>query len=187
MPLTNMIDRVGKTFSIIRSGVNVGTTKGIYDGSKDSFAFPVNADVKVGDTLNSEYGESYLITKIQVLTERGKPHHKEAKCKDQNEIDLAPQQAVFNIGNVSNSVVGNHNTVSFHQTVDSIRKQVEQSGEEDKNELNEIVDLLEKILQNQEPIKQGMFSKFSSVMEKHSWLSGSVMSALLGFLTQCIQ
>ena len=185
MPLTNMIERFGQKFSVDRDGICLGETKGIYDGSKDVVSFKPDTDIRPGDVIRSDFGESYVITKVQTLTERGRPHHKEAKCKDQNEIELAQTSSVFNIGTVNNSVIGNGNYVSV--SLDSIRSQIAEKGGEDAEALTEIVELLNKILNNQVPIKQGMFSKFSEVLERHSWLSGSMASAFIDFLMQRIQ
>lgn len=185
MPVSNMIERFGQKFTVNREGSEVFSVKAIYNGKENALSFMPNAGVKVGDILSGDFGESYLITKITPLMERGKIHHIEAKCVDQNEIKPQSTQSVFNIGTITNSVVGTGNVVSV--SVDSIKTQIAEKGGSDQEELNEIVALLEKVLSNQEPIKQGMFSKFSGLLEKHSWLSGSVASAILGFLTQCIQ
>lgn len=185
MSLTNMIERFGQTFSIDRDGVCLGEARGIYDASKDIVSFKPDTDVKPGDKISSDFGESYVIIKVQTLTERGRPHHKEAKCKDQNEIELAQTSTVFNIGTVSNSVIGSGNYVSV--SIENLKSQVAEKGGEDEETLTEIVELLNKILNNQVPIKKGMFSKFSEVLERHSWLSGSMASAIIGFLMQRIQ
>lgn len=185
MPISNMIERFGQKFTVNREGSEVFSVKAIYNGKENDLSFMPNACVKVGDILSGDFGESYLITKITPLMERGKIHHIEAKCVDQNEIKPQSTQSVFNIGTVNNSVVGNGNVVNV--SIDSIKSQIEENGGEDRDALNEIVSLLERISENKEPIKQGMFSKFSGLLEKHSWLSGSVASFILGLLTQCIR
>ena len=88
--------------------------------------------------------------------------------------------AVFNIGTVTNSVVGNNNTVSI--TIPEMRSRVEQEGGADKETLQEIISLLEKILAGQESPKKGLFRKFSDCMERNSWITGAIASALLGWL-----
>lgn len=187
MSFNGMIDNFGKTFSVVRSENLLGTVKGIYDSQRGTIAFSSDADVCVGDILNSDFGESYRLTKVETLMERGNPHHIEAKCVDQNEQQESSTQSIFNIGTVNNSVVGNGNFVSVSATVDSIRSQIAEKGKEDQQTLNEVVDLLEKILNNKEPVRQGMFSRFSSVMERHSWFTSALSSAFIGFLLQSIR
>lgn len=182
MPLTRMINNFGKNFDVLRDNVVVGHVKGIYDDEKCIVSFNPTTDIKVGDTINSEYGESYLIVNRQILTKNGKPHHIEAKCKDQNEIQPQTSSPVFNIGTVNNSVIGTYNIVNVTAAIDSIKAQIQEKGGEDKESLNEVVGLLEQILNNQTPVKQGMFSKFSEVMERHSWITSAISSAFIGFL-----
>ena len=186
MSFINMVERFGKSFSVVRSGIFIIQTKGIYDSKKNVIAFLLGADVCVGDVVNSEFGESYLLTGVETLVENGKAHHIEVKCIDQNRIQPSATQSIFNIGTVNNSVVGNGNFVNVSATVDSIRSQIAEKGKEDKQTLNEVVDLLEKILENKEPVRQGMLSKFSSVMEKHSWFTSALSSAFISFLLQNI-
>ena len=87
---------------------------------------------------------------------------------------------VFNIGTVTNSVVGNNNTVSF--SIQEMRSKAEQEGGADKEALQEIISILENILTGQEAPKQGLFKKFAACMERNSWITGAIASALLGWL-----
>ncbi len=43
---------------------------------------------------------------------------------------------------------------------------------------------VERLLERGEYLDRGALSQFSGAMEKHSWFTGSVMQALLGFATQ---
>ena len=48
--------------------------------------------------------------------------------------------------------------------------------------MEKVIALLEMVVNNQVPASKGLFSKFSELMERHSWLSGSVASTILGWL-----
>lgn len=63
-----------------------------------------------------------------------------------------------------------------------MRARIASEGGQDSDELNRIADLLEMIVNNQIPASKGLFSKFSSVMERHSWLSSAISSALISWL-----
>ena len=96
------------------------------------------------------------------------------------EESTQPGPTVFNIGSVTNSVVGNNNTVTI--SIQEMRDRAEQEGGTDKEALQEIISILEKILAGQETPKQGLFKKFSACMERNSWITGAIASALLGWL-----
>lgn len=182
MSVDSMIDRFGKNFSIVRSGESFGSVKGLYNAEKSEISFPSNANVKPGDFLNSIFGESYTLTQVQVIARCDEPSHIVAKCVDKNKIQTHESSQIFNIGTVNNSVIGNSNVLNVTSTIDSIKSQIRENGGDDKESLNEIVELLEQILEERKPIEKGMFSKFSGVMERHSWITGAVASAILGVL-----
>lgn len=62
-------------------------------------------------------------------------------------------------------------------------EQIENSTSPDKEELQQIINLLEMVLNNQVPAQKGLLSKFSAVLERNSWITGSIASALLSWLT----
>ena len=105
------------------------------------------------------------------------------KDKEQNNAT-----SVFNIGTVNNSVagIGNTITVNYESALADIKEKVSDYSGDDKAELNQIINLLEMMLDNQVPVTKGLLSKFSGVMENHSWLTGSIASALLGWLTTAL-
>ena len=66
------------------------------------------------------------------------------------------------------------------------KKEIEASNSPDKEDLDKIISLLEMIVNNQLSPQKGLFSKFSSVMERNSWITGTITSTLLGWLTSQI-
>ena len=66
--------------------------------------------------------------------------------------------------------------------VQEMKSKAESDGGADKEELSEIISLLEKILENKEVPQKGMFAKFSACMERHSWVTSAITSALFTWL-----
>ncbi len=89
-------------------------------------------------------------------------------------------------GDVQGSVIGTHNTAELTNSFDfrAIEQRIEEEGGEDKEELRRALAQVERLLERGEYRDRGALSQFSGAMEKHSWFTGSVMQALLGFATQ---
>lgn len=91
-------------------------------------------------------------------------------------------------GNVQGSVIGTHNTAELTNTFDfrAIEQRIEEEGGEDKEGLKRALAQVQRLLERGDYLDRGALSQFSGVMERHSWFTGSVMQALLGFATQAV-
>ncbi len=91
-------------------------------------------------------------------------------------------------GPVQGSVIGTHNTAELTNSFDfrSIEERIEREGGEDKEELKRALAQVERLLERGEYLDRGALSQFSGAMERHSWFTGAVMQALLGFATQAM-
>lgn len=101
----------------------------------------------------------------------------------------AASGTTFNLyGNVQGSVIGTHNTAELNNSFDfrAIEQRIEEEGGEDKEELRRALAQVERLIERGEYLDRGALSQFSGAMEKHSWFTGSVMQALLGFATQAV-
>jgi len=89
-------------------------------------------------------------------------------------------------GNVQGSVIGTHNSAELTNTFDfrAIEQRIEEEGGEDKEELKRALAQVQRLLERGDYLDRGALAQFSGAMEKHSWFTGSVMQALLGFATQ---
>ena len=89
-------------------------------------------------------------------------------------------------GNVQGSVIGTHNTAELTNSFDfrAIEQKIEEKGGEDKEELRRALAQVQRLLERGEYLDSGALSQFSGAMERHSWFTGAVMHALLGFATQ---
>lgn len=186
MPIIDFIKDHGVAFSIIRSGVAIASEKGLsdYDNVRKEkcIIFLPAVDIKEGDALTFTDGKTVFVSEIFPQYVHGKIEFYRAyyKTKKEMEESTQPGPTVFNIGSVTNSVVGNNNTVTI--SIQEMRDRAEQEGGTDKEALQEIISILEKILAGQETPKQGLFKKFSACMERNSWITGAIASALLGWL-----
>lgn len=91
-------------------------------------------------------------------------------------------------GDVSQSIVGTQNRAELTNNIDfgSVRERINREGGEDQEELHNALDRVERLIERGEYLDRGALAQFSGVMERHSWFTNSVMSALLGFATQII-
>ena len=63
-----------------------------------------------------------------------------------------------------------------------MKEQVQSSSSPDKDDLQQLLSLLEMLVNDRIPAQKGMFSKFSDVMERNSWITSAISSTLLGWL-----
>lgn len=93
----------------------------------------------------------------------------------------------FNVyGDVQGSVIGTHNKAELTNTFDfgAIERRIEEEGGEDKEELRQALEQVRRLIERGNYLDRGALAQFSGAMEKHSWFTGSIMQALLGFATQ---
>lgn len=116
------------------------------------------------------------------LTEKGE-HFVENNFQNSSKSS----QAVFNFENmtINNAIIGSQSSAVLNvgDSLQDIWDKIESSNSDDKAELRQIISLLEMIVQDQVPAKKGLFSKFSAVMERNSWITSSISSILLTWLT----
>ena len=82
----------------------------------------------------------------------------------------------FNISNCSiNGAVQNTGTINIGSQIslDDIKELIEKYGNEDKQQLNELLEEL-KSAEKFEIYKKGMLAKFGDLLAKHSWLTGAL-------------
>lgn len=89
------------------------------------------------------------------------------------------------IENISNSpiAIGENATQNFNTSIQEAREQLDASNSKDKEALHQVLDLLEMVLNNQVPAQKGLFSRFSDALQKNTWITSHIASALIGWLT----
>ncbi len=185
-----MLDTHGICYKIIRNNVVISEYKGIEnvetDTQKRYIGFEPNVDIKQLDTLINPVNEKIYV--IDVHTQFHKKEAYQLKVYYQTEHEyinskILSGNTVFNINNPNNSIIGNNNftTINCESLISELKTKASDSVE-DKTELQQIITLLEKIINEDCPPQKGMFSKFSSIMEKHSWLTSSIPQLLINWL-----
>lgn len=103
--------------------------------------------------------------------------------------DSEPNSPSFNFyAPVNQSIIGTQTRAELTNYINmsEIRERIERDGGDDKAELHEALNQVERIVERGEYVDRGMLSRFSAVMERHSWFTGSIMDLLLGFVTQSV-
>lgn len=187
-----MLSNLGVNYKIIRNGIEVAVEPGIPNHekatSKAYIGFLPEIDVHVGDVLISPVNEKFYVIDVQTQFLQRAPHQLKAFYQTETEhMHSANTQPniTFNISSAVGSIIGtgSYQTVNYNSTIESLKQKVSSETSTDKADMETIVSLLEMIINNQLSPSKGLFSKFSEVMERHSWLSGSIASTLLGWLT----
>ena len=150
------------------------------------YYFHPEVDIQNGDILTNPFGDKYYVLSREIQTYVRQPYQlkcyiiPESEYKDM-QISTSP---VFNIQNAYGSVIGTQAnvTLNYNDAIQATKEQIASTDSPDKEELQQIVSLLEMVVNNQVPVQKGLFSKFSEVMERNSWITSAISSTLLGWL-----
>jgi len=128
------------------------------------------------------YIEHYTEVSIRI-TAKG-IEHVEGSLQQQ----AAPTSVAFNIGTAERSIIGTqtHAQLEANINFENLELEIEQRGGEDKEALREALKRIEELVEDRDSIRRGELAEFSEVMEKHSWFTGAVAQALIGFATQAL-
>lgn len=120
---------------------------------------------------------------VLALTEKGE-QFVENGYKILSEVPSSPINNIFNIENATNSVIGSQQfvTLNISNAIQKTREQVDLSNSDDKPELQQIINLLEMVVNGNVSAKEGLFSKFTSVIQRNSWITSPISSILLNWL-----
>lgn len=189
------LNRHGVMLSIERNGESVGNEKGLINREESThkryIGFIPGATIDIGDCLVNPSGDRYYVYDKETISVAGRPY--QLKCYVQSEAEFKNKEAssantVFNIGTATGSVIGTQSVVNFNftNTIQQLKEQVSSTDSPDKAELEKITNLLEMVVNDQLPPQKGMFSKFADILQRNSWFTNPMMSALLGWLTSQI-
>ena len=184
MPFEDFLRPHGINYTLRRQNEPVREERGLPD--KGYIMFRPGTDIKQSDVLTNPAGEMYHVVRTETEFADGKPYFLKAFYQTELECSTAKQSSapVFNFQNAYGSVIGTGNqaTINYNSAVSELRQAVESDTSADKEQLEKIVDLLEMVVNDQVPPSKGLFSKFSAVMERHSWISNSVAGTILSWL-----
>jgi hypothetical protein len=71
--------------------------------------------------------------------------------------------------------------------ISQVEKEIEQRGGEDKEELKKMMAEIQEMFEDSEKMKKGSLSKFSEMMQKHSWITSSIAKMGLDFLMGAVK
>lgn len=182
----------GIEFRIERNGELISTALGLPNHEKAThkpyIGMLKNVDANIGDWLINPTNDRFLIEdKVADFAFGEFQQYKmfyltEAQVKKKSATSAS---TIFNIGTATGSVIGTQSVVNmnYNDSIQNAKKQLESSASPDKEDLKQIINLLEMVVNNQVPVSKGLFSRFSAVMERNSWITGSISAALISWLT----
>ena len=178
---SRFIQSHGILFQIERNGEIITTALGLPNHDQitaESFIGMLeNADVEIGDWLINPNNERFYVK--DKISDYAFHEFQQYRLLYLTEAQYHSKQSMhsvttFNIQNAYGSVIGSQSSVvmNYNAAIQNAKKEIEASNSPDKEDLDKIISLLEMIVNNQLSPQKGLFSKFSSVMERNSWITG---------------
>lgn len=191
-----LLKQYGQLYSVERNSKIVSELTGMSNRETSTVrayvGFIPGSDIKPGDWIINSVGERFYIEDTITDFAMKNPIQLKAFYLTEKEFNSRQQisgATVFNIGTANGSVIGTQSVVhmSYNDTIQNAKAQIENSTSPDKEDLKQIITLLEMIVNNQVPATKGLFSRFSEVMERNSWITSSISSTLLSWLMSRFQ
>lgn len=188
--LADVIRQSGTRFRIIRENVPDRTEIGLKNREtvtgRSYIGFLPKTDIKAGDILVSPSEDIFYVVETETQFVRQEAIQLKAFIQSEREHHADEQSSAptFNIQNAYGSVIGTNNqaTINYNSAISELKERVASDASEDKEQLEKIVSLLEMVVNDQVRPSKGLFSRFSEVMERNSWIAGSVANAILNWL-----
>lgn len=196
MPMDTFFNSYGIKMKIERAGEIVMETIGLPNHEKATgkafIGFRPETDVRTADVIVNPAGDRFFVVETETSYFQKKAQQIKAFYQTEQEYfakESRQPNTVFHIGTAYGSVIGTSNTVTidYQTSLSDLRTRVVSESTPDKEQMEKLVNLVEMIVNEQIPAQKGVLSKFSTLMERHSWLSGSVASTLLGWLIQSLK
>jgi hypothetical protein len=180
--LERVMELKGENFVVMRDGYESHVVKGVRNTEENTnrkyLTLYHDSDVRPDDLLVGEVSKDrFFIIDVESDVVEGKVLKKRGYYMTQKEYEQQKQNngsPSFHIQNAYGSIIGTqtHATIESNQFGD-IYMMIEQKGGHDAAELMAMIREIEKALSKGE-IKKGALSRFSSLMEKHSWITGAI-------------
>lgn len=180
-------------FKVERNNNYIFTVKGFFCGKerKNTIQLLDNIDIKDSDwLLHIPSQKRYYVCKtepisventvinwfIEYLTE----------SEFNNKAEKTAQSMSINIGTISGgAIVGSQQNASINisYTTDDLRNAINDKPKCDQELLTKLVDRLDAVIEDNQPISKGFFAKFSDVLSKHSDIVAIVGNIVTSWLT----
>lgn len=176
-----LVQASGTNFSIFRNNLKIATVKGLYHDEL-SVDLPFDCDIRIGDVvLNEVTEEKIIVGKLKKeLTITG------------DEIDLItasavsqtqtqPSNIVYNIGTAYGSAFGPNASSAYQSASTDDLRRIIAANTIDDGRFNDLIEALEKCSEKGS-YDQSNLAKFSSLLQKNSWLTEPVANFILSKL-----
>lgn len=187
-----LLELHGDDFSIERNGSTISTAKGFFCGKDypNTIQLSSNANVEESDWLiHNSSNRRYFVKNVQPLTSRNQTLGWMAEYLSESkyqQLASEKKQSTFSIGAIYGSaIVGNYNnaTINNGYNLQEIRSLISSKPKEDQIELNKLIDRIEIITDDNQPVSKGTLAKFSDLLAKHSDVAIAIGSSIMGWLT----
>lgn len=185
------LDTRGDDFSIERNGSITSTFKGIFCGKDypSTIQLVSYADVIENDWLTHiSTNKRYFAENVKPLSQANETLGWMVEYLTEPEYEKSiskKDSSTFSIGNIYGSaIVGNYNkaTINNGYNLNEIRSLISSKPSEEQDELNKLIDRIEIITEDNQPVSKGTLTKFSDLLAKHSDIAIAVGSALTSWL-----
>lgn len=179
-------------FHIEHNNKIVCTVKGFFCGRNYPSTIQVHCSNKIeeGDWIIHDSTKSkYYINNPKPLTESNKIIGWMIQYKTEKEYQdtlVQNNQSTISIGNIYGSaIVGNYNssTINNGYNLNEVRSLISNKPIEDQEDLNKLIDRIQTITEDNQPVSKGTFAKFSDLLAKHSDIAIALGSSLMSWLS----
>ena len=191
-PFKMLLNQYGQPYSVERNSQIISELIGMPNHEKATakayVGFIPGSDLKPGDWIINSVGERFFIKAVVTDLFMKTPNQLKAFYLTETEFNTQQKTSgttVFNIGTATGSVIGTQSIVNmnYNDSIQDAKKQLENSTSPDKEDLKQIINLLEMVVNNQVPVSTARISRLSEVMVRNSWITNSISSALINWLT----
>lgn len=173
----------GEDFEIVRGGETrpMQGTRNKQKGTNRRFVkFYPDTDVKVGDILIRKIsGDKWDVVEVDPDIISGQVFSVNAYYQTDLEREKQQPQAVsYTFNNSSNIIAGSQAIVTMNVDIGKIEAEIGERGGPDKEGLLAMVMEIKQAFEKQDTLSKGSLARFSETLEKHSWITGSLIQLL---------
>ena len=182
----------GDDFTVERNNSIVSTTKGFFCGKEYPNTIQLVSDADVNDNdwlIHCLTNKKYFVKSVKPISQSNQVLAWMAEYLSEPEYKKSISQkdsSTFSIGTIYGSaIVGNYNnaTINNGYNLNEIRSLISSKPIEDQEELNKLIDRIEIITEDNQPVSKGTLAKFSDLLARHSDIAIALGSSLMNWLT----
>lgn len=182
-------------FKLIRDDEYISKVKGFFKHEKSEIRIDSQIKIFKGDILyHISSGTNYYVKTAIPDYFANKNYGTVVKYVENPELlkeKVKEEKAVFNIGSIgNNAIIGTQNMAtiiaqnSVNTPLEQLKELINSKPAEDKELLNKLLNRLEIIEEDNQPVSKGTLAKFSDLLAKHSDIAIAVGSFLTRWLSE---